>query len=192
MMAPLGTVAHVSTGYPFRKKVEPEEGGDVVLVQLKDMEGTEGVSGSGSIMLRNEGGKYERYLLRAGDLLFQSRGSRHPVAVVDAGIRGIAGTGLHTIRPDRHRALPEFLAWWLNHPTSQVTFKNELARGTYIPFVSKAALHSFSIPLPSLDVQQRIVDVDRLWRQVWELRAELDFFTQQLVDGATLAAANKS
>ena len=100
-MIPLGTVADVSTGYPFRKKVEPEAGGDIVLVQLKDMDGAEGVSGSGTITLRNDGGKYQRYLLQAGDLLFQSRGSRHPVAVVEAGIRGIAATGLHTIRPHR-------------------------------------------------------------------------------------------
>ena len=99
-MIPLGTVANVTTGYPFRKKVEPEAGGDVVLVQLRDMGGAEGASGSGTITLRNDGGKYQRYLLQEGDLLFQSRGSRHPVAVVKAGIRGIAATGLHTIRPD--------------------------------------------------------------------------------------------
>jgi len=34
MMMPLDTVAEVSTGFPFRKKVEAEERGDIVLVQI--------------------------------------------------------------------------------------------------------------------------------------------------------------
>jgi restriction endonuclease S subunit len=192
MMTPLGNVADVSTGYAFRKKVQPEEGGDVVLVQLKDMDGAEGVSGAGTVTLRNEGGKYERYLLQAGDLLFQSRGSRHPVAIVEAGIRGIAATGLHTIRPDARRVRPDYLAWWLNQPTSQAKFKNDLARGTYIPFVSKADLLAFHVPVPSLDVQRQIVEVDRLRRQERALREQLDTLTQQLVDGATIAAAMRN
>jgi hypothetical protein len=191
-MIPLGNVADVSTGYPFRKKVEPEEGGDVVLVQLKDMDGVEGVAASGAIALRNEGGKYERYLLQAGDLLFQSRGSRHPVAVVGAGIRGIAATGLHTIRPHRGRVLPEYLSWWLNHPVSQEKLVSKVARGQYIPFVSKADLLAFLVPVPSLDVQEKIIDVDRLRRQERALRERLDTLTQQLVDDVTFAAADRT
>ena len=145
MMTPLGNVADVSTGYAFRKKVQPEEGGDVVLVQLKDMDGAEGVSGTGTVTLRNEGGKYERYLLQDGDLLFQSRGSRHPVAVVGAGIRGIAATGLHTIRPHRWAGTAGLSRLVAEPPYfASDTFKSTRSRaGTYIPFVSKADLLAF-------------------------------------------------
>ena len=48
-------------------------------------------------------GNTTAHLLQKGDLLFQSRGSRHPVAVVETGIRGIAATGSHVIRPDMDR-----------------------------------------------------------------------------------------
>lgn len=192
MMMPLGNVAHVSTGYPFRTRVEAEAGGDVILIQLKDIDGAEGVSGSGAIVLRNEGGKYERYLLQDGDLLFQSRGARHPVAVVTAGVRAIAASGLHVIRPDAGRVGPEYLAWWLNHPASQVKLKDELARGSYIPFVSAADLRAFLVPVPPLEVQRRIVEVDRLRRRERALRSELDRLTQQLVDAATVAAAKRT
>lgn len=191
-MIPLGVVAEVSTGYPFRKKVEPEQGGDVVLVQLKDIDGAEGACASGTIALRNEGGKYQRYLLQAGDLLFQSRGSRHPVAVVGTDIRGIAATGLHTIRPRHGRVLPEYLAWWLNHPVSQEVLVSKVARGQYIPFVSKADLLEFLVPVPALDVQRKIIDVDRLRRQERALRERLDTLTQQLVDDVTYAAADRT
>ena len=191
MWTSLGTVASVSTGYPFRKKVEPEEGGDIVLVQIKDIHGTEGVSGTGTIMLRSQSGKYDKYRLQEGDLLFQSRGSRHPVAVVEGGVRGIAATGLLVIRPDRQRVMPGYLAWWLNHPQSQEKLTRGVARGTYIPFISKGELDAFLVALPALAVQARIVEVDRLQRLERKLGAQLEKLNQQLADAATWLAATE-
>jgi hypothetical protein len=189
MLRRLEEIARISTGYPFRKAVETEPGGDVVLIQIKDLDAAEGVIGSGSVMLSNEDGRYAKHLLQAGDLLFQSRGSRHPVAVVESGLRGIAAMGLHTIRPDRTRVLPDYLAWWLNHPTSQTVFRDDLARGSYIPFVSLGDLAQFRVPVPALDAQRRIAAVNRLRRQERALASKLDQLNQQLVDAATLAAA---
>jgi restriction endonuclease S subunit len=190
MWTPLGDVARVSTGYPFRKKVEAEEGGDIVLVQIKDVDSAEGVSAGGTIILRSDG-KYEKHLLHEGDLLFQSRGSRHPVAVVGGGVKGIAATGLHVIRPDLRRALPSYLAWWLNHPQSQAKLIRDLARGTYIPFISKSDLEGFSVALPPLTIQAQIVEVDRLRRLEQKLGAQLDQLNQQLTHAATWMAATR-
>ena len=190
MWTPLGDVARVSTGYPFRRKVEAEEGGDIVVIQIKDVDSTEGISEGGTIVLRSEGGKYENHLLQAGDLLFQSRGSRHPVAVVEGGVRGIAATGLHVIRPDPERVMPHYLAWWLNHPQSQTRLTG-VARGTYIPFISAGELVAFRVALPSLAVQTRIVEIDHLRRLEQKLGARLEQLNQQLVDAATWMAATR-
>ena len=191
MWTPLGEVARVSTGYPFRKKVETEEGGDIVLIQMKDVDSAEGVSDGGTIVLRSEGGKYQKHLLQEGDVLFQSRGWHHPVAVVERGVRGIAATGLHVLRPDRSRTMPEYLAWWLNHPQSQAKLARGVARGTYIPFISKGELDAFLVPLPPLAVQARIVEVDRLKRLEQKLAARLEQLNQQLADAATWMAATR-
>ncbi len=191
MWTPLGEVARVSTGYPFRRKVEAEEGGDIVLIQIKDVDSTEGVSEGGTIVLRSEGGKYEKHLLQGGDLLFQSRGSRHPVAVVEGGVRGIAATGLLVIRPNPLRVTPSYLAWWLNHPQSQAKLTRDLAHGTYIPFVSAGDLVTFQVALPALDVQAQIVEVDRLRRLEHKLGAQLERLKQQLVDAATWTASTR-
>jgi hypothetical protein len=188
LVIPLGRIAAVSAGFPFRKKLKPEPGGDVAVVQFRDFNATASLAGPKAVMLHGDD-RYERFLLQAGDLLFQSRGSRHPVAIVESDVRGIAASGLHTVRPDTQRALPEYLAWWLNHPASQAKFKDEVARGTNVPFVSVRDLMKFMVPVPSLEAQRRIVDVDRLRRRERSLRTELDRLTQQLVDGATLAAA---
>lgn len=191
MMTALGTVAEVSTGFPFRKKVETEEGGDIVLVQIKDVGGAEGVAATGSVMLREDQGKYGRYLLRTGDVLFQSRGSKYPVAVIEPGIRGIAAAGLYVIRPNSDRVLPRYLAWWLSHPNSQAKIRDDLARGTYVPFVSKRDLDKFMVPVPSLEVQRRIVEIDELRARERYLRDRLGDLTQQLVDVVTLDAATE-
>jgi hypothetical protein len=188
-MTPLGTIAEVSTGYPFRTRVEPEEGGDLILVQIRDLDGAEGFTTAGTIMLRSDHGKYQRYLLEAGDLLFQSRGSRHPAVMIKAGTRGVAAPGLHVIRPHTAQVLPEYLAWWLNHPTSQLRIREDLARGSYVPFVSKRDLERLQVPVPSLSTQKQIVEVDALHRTELRLCARLEKLTQQLVDAATLTAA---
>lgn len=191
MPLPLGDVAHVSTGFPFRRKVESEPGGDLVLIQIKDIDAAEGISPTGTVMLRSDKRNYDRYLLQAGDLLFQSRGSRHPATMVGEGLRGIAASGLHVVRPKAQRVLPEYLAWWLNHPQVQERLSREFAHGTHIPFVSKADLAGLSVPVPSLAVQRRIVDAWRLQRETATLNIRLNELLKQMTDAVTLEAATK-
>ena len=62
---------------------------------LQDVDGAEGVTATCSLTLRSDKRNYDRYLLEEGDLLFQSRGSKHPVAIVGEGLKGIAAAGLH-------------------------------------------------------------------------------------------------
>jgi restriction endonuclease S subunit len=190
-MTPLGDVATISSGFPFRKKVESEPGGDLVLVQIKDVDDTEGLSRAGEITLRSESGRYDRYLLRPGDLLFQSRGSRHPVAVVESAVRGIAASGLHVIRLTADAVLPAYLAWWLNQPECQARLRNAVAHGTYVPFVSTSDLKNFAVLVPPLEMQRRIVEVDLLRRRERVLSQRLQDLTQQLIDGVTLLAASR-
>ena len=191
MLIPLGHVARVSTGFPFRRKVESEPGGDLVLIQIKDINATEGVFPTGAVMLRSDQRNYDRYLLQAGDLLFQSRGSRHPATMVGDGLRGIAASGLHVVRPKAQRVLPEYLAWWLNHPQVQERLSREFAHGTHIPFVSKTDLEGLSVPVPSLEVQRRIVDAWRLQRETETLNTRLNELLKRLTDAVTLDAARK-
>jgi restriction endonuclease S subunit len=190
MWRSLADVADVFTGYPFRGKVYPEEGGDLAVVQIKDVDAAAGLRLEDLIMLRAEGGKYDRYLLSTGDVLFQSRGSRHPVAVVRDGMHGIAALGLHVIRPNKKHIRPEYLAWFMNHPKTQAKLK-DTARGSYIPFVAKGDLAAFSIPIPSLEVQDRIGGIDHLRRQERQLVSRLNKLLQEQTDAATWVAATR-
>lgn len=192
MMTPLKDIAKLSGGFPFRKKVLPEQGADLAIVQIKHIGGGEGVSATGTVMLRSDTRNYERYLLSQGDLLFQSRGSRHPVAIVGEGLRGIAAAGVHVVRPDATKVLPEYLAWWLNHPQSQARLAKDIAHGTYVPFISKADLAGFGVPVPPLEMQQQIAKANQLRQSAAALNKRLIEFTKELTDAVTLAAATKN
>jgi Type I restriction modification DNA specificity domain len=190
MWRTLADVADVFTGYPFRGKVNPQLGGDLAVVQIKDVDATAGLRLKNLLMLRDEGGKYARYLLEAGDVLFQSRGSQHPVAIVRDGLHGIAALGLHIIRPKKKYLRPEYLAWYMNHPNTQERLK-DAARGSYIPFVAKGDLAAFKVPIPPLDVQDRIGRIDQLRRQEQQLTSRLNELMQEQTDAATWVAATR-
>jgi hypothetical protein len=184
----LRDVTQITTGYPFRGKVHPEEGGDVMVVQIKDIDAESGLTADRTLQLRGRDGKYDRYLLSTGDVLFQSRGSRHPVALVDVPIRGIAALGLHVLKSDRRRLRPEFLVWYLNHPNGQAEIK-DVAKGSYVPFVSKAALEDLRIPIPPIQTQNKIVEIASLRQREQQLALQLEHLRQQVVDSATWQAA---
>jgi hypothetical protein len=196
MMKPLGEVASVSTAYPFRGKVDSEAGGDVAVIQMRDVDPdfVDGPPNLRTIWVRNEGGRFDRHLIREGDLLFQSRGSRHPAMVAADEVRAIAGSGVHVIRVDPAVIVPQYLCWWINHPSTQRKLVADIARGSNVPFVSKGDLERFELPVPPIAVQRQIVEVDRLRTRERVLRTRLESLQQQLVDRVTLSVAvhNKS
>jgi len=180
----LADVADIMVGYPFRGKIYPEDGGDVIVVQIKDIDSVTGLTVDDKLRLRGAGGKYGKYMLMAGDVLFQARGSRHPVAVVDTQLHGIASQGVHVLRLRPSKLRPTYLAWYLNHPKTQEKLK-DMARGSYIPFISKGDLEEFSLPIPSLDVQDRISEVDKLSHKVVTLETHLAQLQQQYINAVT-------
>jgi len=178
MLQRLQELTDISTGYPFRGKIYPEEGGDVVVLQIRDITASAGLVLGDGIRLNGQDGKFDRYLLQMGDVLFQSRGSQHPVVVVSQPIRGIAALGLHVLRPNPARVLPEYLGWYLNLPNTQDKLKDS-ARGSQIPFVSKGDLAEFQVPVPPIEMQHKIVDVEHQRRKEQQLAGQLHQLQQQ-------------
>jgi hypothetical protein len=184
----LHELAELSTGYPFRGKVHHEDEGDVLVLQIRDIDALTGLNLGDGIRLRGQDGKFDRYFLQPGDILFQSRGSRHPVAVLSQPVRGIAALGLHVLRLTSNSVRPEYLSWYLNHPRTQEKLK-ECARGSQIPFVSKGDLAEFLVPVPPLEIQHRIAEVERLRKQERDLDERLEDLKQQYIDGVTMQVA---
>jgi hypothetical protein len=192
MWPQLHEIAEIHTGYPFRGKVVPEEGGDVAVIQMRDIDPAVGLRPDLCIHLRGQDGRFDKYLVRPGDLLMQSRGSRNTSVLVEQTVRGIAALGLYVIRPKSDAVRPEYLAWYLGHPHVHPQLRDK-ARGTYIPFVPKSGLAEITIPVPTLDVQEKIIAVQRLHAEQARLTADLEDKLRELVEAATwqFAAGNQ-
>jgi len=175
----LADIADVRTGFPFRKAVQPVPGGTLAVVQMKDIDESAGLNLSELTLIEDEPKRYEQHLLQAGDILLQSRGNKFPAATLDKPVHGIGALGLMIIRP--RTVAPEFLTWMLNQPRTRDALR-AVARGTYVPFISRADLEGLQISVPTVETQKRIVEVDRLRRQEQRLVVQLTELNDKLTN----------
>lgn len=174
----LRDVADIRAGYPFREKIEPVVEGTHWVVQIKDIGTDHRVKKEGLFGIKMPPSA-DSYLLKPGDVLFQSRGSRNFGApIVDLPSNTIASGHLFVIRP-RRNIMPEYLAWYINQPAAQAHIKAH-QRGSYVPLIPKDALNELEVAIPPIEVQQIIVQLERLrvreeelQRAICERRAEL-------------------
>ncbi len=173
----IGDLADVQMGYPFRSRLEHDPQGDVAVIQMKDIDDTNLLHADEAIRVALPKGK-AHHLLRAGDLLFRSRGRSNGAAEVLDGIGpAVLSAPLLLIRP--HGVLPAYLCWYLNAPATQDQLA-AMAEGTSVRMISAEALKALHVPLPSLTAQQRIVQAAALAEQERALLAQIATLRQRL------------
>lgn len=174
----LGDLAEVRMGYPFRSRLEHDPQGDVAVIQMKDIDDANLLHTKDAIRVALPKDK-THHLLRAGDLLFRSRGRSNGAAQVLEGIGpAVLSAPMLLIRP--HGVLPAYLCWYINAPATQAQLA-ALAEGTSVRMISAEALKALDVPLPSLATQQRIVQVAALAEQEQRLLARIATLRQRLL-----------
>lgn len=190
----LGHIAEVAIGYQHREKVSHVEHGTYRLIQGKDIVRSEeladdsgGQSGWRVLMQKLDRvtpkGDASRYRIQPGDLLFVSRGTANvAVPLVEPFIKPVPSDWdsmipayvFYILRPDRQRVLPEYLAWFINQPPAQA-FLARHSRGTLVKLLPKGLFEELEVPVPPLDKQRLIVELEHL-------RAREEFLLKQLAD----------
>lgn len=171
MKKKLKDIADIRTGYQFRGKVAASENANVVVIQIKDVDDKLYVHTSDLVPVKVD--NPEGYEVSQGDLLFLSRGHRHFAAVVTDPVQKTIATGYFFIlRPKAKLVQPSFLAWSINQPEFQDAMR-PFVRGSHIPIISKADFQDLTIRLPSLAVQQRIIDLQNLFDRERDLTAAI-------------------
>lgn len=185
----LGDLAEVQMGYPFRSRLEHDPQGDVSVIQMKDIDDTNLLHAENAIRVVLPKGK-THHLLRAGDLLFRSRGRSNGAALVLDGIGPtVLSAPMLLIRP--HRALPTYLCWYINAPATQAQLGAQ-AEGTSVRMISAEALKALDVPLPSEDVQQRIVQAAALAAQEQFLLGQIASLRQRTTTHLLMKLAHKA
>ena len=125
---------------------------------------------------------FDRARLTPGDLLVTVAGSRFRAAVVhEAAADLIASNSLIALSFDESRILPEFAAWYLNSSRGQADIQR-WASGAGMMSLNTASLLEVTIPLPSLEEQERLVDLLRLVRSYRGILEEETALLNKIMD----------
>lgn len=185
----LGEMAGIQMGYPFRSRLEHDAEGRVAVIQMKDIDDANLVHTDEATRVTLPNGK-SHHLLRAGDVLFRSRGRSNGAALVreDIGPAVLAAPML-LIRPVG--VLPAYLCWYVNAPEAQAQL-GALAEGTSVQMISATALRTLDVPLPSLVVQQRIAEAAALAEREQALMAEISALRLRLTTHVLTTLAHEA
>lgn len=112
--------------------------------------------------------KLDNYLLRKGDLLFAGKGTTYLCKVFDLNIPAVPSTTLYSIRLRSNLISPEYLCWYLNHPSVIATIKTSQA-GSGTPLIHKPTLEHLEIIVPDQETQQMIVELSSLQKREKEI-----------------------
>lgn len=191
-MKTLSQVCAIQSGFTARGRLESAEHGPVLALQLRDIPPDGSIAWDGVIRTQFDEAP-ERYLVRAGDVVFRSRGERNTAAVVDSSIPRptLAVLPLMILRPNPQMVSSEYLAWAINQAEAQRQFEEE-AQGTSLRMVSRSSLENLQIPVPDFQTQQRILQIDTLAQRERVLTLQLATKRHELTHRILIERAGQS
>ncbi len=113
----------------------------------------------------------ERAWARFGDVLLANKGARSVAVFYRDNYPGVIVSGAFYILRvhDSAAILPEFLACYLNLPTTQHQLQNRIVAASTVLTLNKKDLLDLPIPLPSIDTQQRLIDLHHEFLTIHDL-----------------------
>lgn len=134
--------------------------------------------------------KLDNYLLKKGDLLFAGKGTTYLCKVFNLDIAAVPSTTLYSIRLHSDLVSPEYLCWYLNHPSVIATIKTSQA-GTGTPLIHKPTLENLEIIVPDRETQQRIVELSSLQKREKEILEAIAEKRMQITNQILINELNK-
>ena len=130
-------------------------------VRIKDVQRGQASRGSSWLSPDAAASVDARWKLKAGDVLLSKSGTIGKAGVARNGAVGaIAASGLFVLRPDQDRLDPHFLLAYFDSSECRA-WLDDKARGATIRHLSKRILNEMPVPLPPLQIQQRVATQHR-------------------------------
>ena len=186
----LSTLADIKVGYQSRKKIEERTDSTFRLIQAKDCLSSCRIQAESLIQFIPER-KPEPYRVLKNDILFQARGAEHIAYCIEVDLKNtLAASSFYIVRLKTKMVLSGYLNWFLNQPQAQNYFASQSAK-SLISFVSKNTLSHLMINVPSIEVQQKIININKLWMREMALRKQLIKKRSQLIQSVNNRAILK-
>lgn len=116
----------------------------------------------------------DKHILKHGDILFAAKGVKNFATVYERhNLPAVASTSFFVIRLNTQTIKPEYLAWHLNSQSTQSLIKGQ-ALGTSIASISKSVLENLEITVPSISIQDAILQITKLRHQEKVLKSKIE------------------
>lgn len=181
-MTKLENLANIRTGFTFRGSVEDCAEGTIKVLQIKDVRGRTVVDTT----------KLDRILwetksapptLEINEVVIVSRGDRNYAALFTSKDCVVPSSQLFVITVTNSNVLPAFLVWYFNYSEAAQKYFSEHQSGTSISTISKSALLEMPIQVPTLLVQQKIIEIQKLADLEQQVTQELHNNRAQMLRG---------
>ncbi|ANA15262.1 restriction endonuclease subunit S domain-containing protein [Acetobacter oryzifermentans] len=174
----------VSTGWSFRGRIDPTDGAETAVVQMRDTSPS-GVDWA-SCVRTEVSGRREPDWLRPGDILFPARGNVSQAVLIDESIgslQAVAAPHFFLLHVKRSNVLPAYLAWWLNQEPAQRHLEQNAQSSTLVRNIARPVLEATPVVLPPLPRQEQIVGLASAMQREEELLHRLRQTNQQIMTG---------
>lgn len=179
----LGEIAQVLSGI----YIKGNPTGEIACLQVKDLLMSSPETTASRIEYTP---KLACYMLKKGDLLFAGKGTTYLCKVFNYDIPAVPSTTLYSIRLQSDIVSPEYLCWYLNHPSVVAAIKTVQA-GTGTPLIHKPTLENLEIIIPNQETQRLIVELSSLQKREKEILEAIAEKRMQITNQILINELNK-
>lgn len=155
--------------------------GDVFYLQVKDFRSFRLENGELKPTIQYSQ-KLAKHILQDNDLLFAAKGTSNFCTLYNKEMgMAIASSAFFIIRVHSANTLPEYICWYLNTPQI-IGMLQTGAVGSSTPSITKPMLEEIKIPLPSIEMQRKIITCAHLKDREHELQLLIAEKKKRLID----------
>lgn len=187
----LKEISDIHSGYITRKKIDLASDGSYYLLQAKNVDGDKLSYEIQELVRFHPALSRNDRPLEKGDLLFMARGAHNfTILLGDLPEPALAAACFFIVRVSSPEILPGYLGWYLNQAPVEHYLLANSGRNVHMPVVRRAVLENIPIPVPPLDRQAKIADLNALMLKEMNLLQQLGQKRRELITAACLQTIN--
>lgn len=187
----LKEISDIHSGYITRKKIEAAFDGSHYLLQARNVDGDHLSYETKELVRFHPALSRNDQPLEKGDLLFMARGAHNfTILLGDLPEPALAAACFFIVRVSSPEILPGYLGWYLNQAPVEYYLLAHSGRNVHMPVVRRAVLENIPVPVPTLDRQAKIADLNALMLKEMNLLQQLGQKRKELITAACLQTIN--
>lgn len=146
-------------GFEFTKYVKYSQEGNIIALRGLNVKDGRLVLNDIKYIDNSDFSKLERSKLYKSDLLYTYVGTVGQVGLVDQNNKYYLAPNVARIRINNSKVLPKFVMYFLQTPEFKVNQLDKLTGASSMKNITMTNIRKFKIPLPSIEEQERIVNI---------------------------------